>query len=111
MNWADYQVGRRVVCIEVTKDWPPGIRFLQAPPVPELGKVYTISDQKVGLLRGELCLSLQEFGTVVVSFLDRGELCTGVVMYEAKCFRPLDENRLDQFRKLLAPAPKDRVPA
>lgn len=111
MNWADYQVGRRVVCIGVDSEIPAGVRLIGAPPVPEVGRVYTISKVAPGAWTGELAIGLAEFGDVIRFFLLHGDLCFGELLFKAKYFRPLDEGRLDQFRMMLVPAPKEGVPA
>lgn len=111
MNWADYQVGRRVVCIGETRENPPNVVLLDPIPMPVKGRVYTITRVRPGAIGGHLCLGLEEIGEVRVRLLLNGRPCIGDVMYEAKYFRPLDEGRLDQFRKLLSPVPADRVPA
>jgi hypothetical protein len=101
MNWADYQVGRRVVCIKAKWWGNPVCRANAARgfDFPRVGIVYTIC--LVEPFRGGIYLGFQELPTPKKNF----------DMFAAECFRPLDERRLDQFRQLLTPAPKVRASA
>lgn len=107
MNWEQYQVGRRVVCIT---EYTPYVATICSA-VPVKGRVYTIRSLEMGNNQtGELVLGLQfeEFESYRIGdFADIG----GTWHFRAVDFRPLDENRLDQFRLFLAPAPKEGVPA
>ncbi|ATN34764.1 hypothetical protein ACO34A_13235 [Rhizobium sp. ACO-34A] len=103
MNWADFQPGRRVVCIS-HYEWAGTL----VNALPEIGRVYTVRAQKNHPLNGELGIRLKELSIFSTSPkftpLDGGEY-----WLQARNFRPLDETRLDQFRKLLAPTPEKAV--
>lgn len=103
MNWADFQPGRRVVCVS-HDDW--SAKYVNA--LPEIGRVYTIRAQMVWRLFGSLSIRLQELRVFSISprFVP---LEGGEYWLQAKNFRPLDETRLDQFRKLLAPTQEKAV--
>lgn len=107
MNWADYQVGRRVVCIrDSSEHWR-----LHCSIWPVLGRVYTIKASRMGANEhGEELLGLrfEEFESYSISEFRPED---GYWWFPARSFRPLDERRLDQFRQLLTPAPKARAPA
>jgi len=106
MNWADYQVGRRVVCLVDHTGWRNAASVL-----PAKGRIYTIRAALVGHnSAGEekLGLLFQEFVSHRIGLfaIEGGEWA-----FAATDFRPLDERRLDQFRQLLTPAPTVRAPA
>lgn len=103
MNWADFQPGRRVLCIS-HDDW--AIQYVNA--LPDVGRVYTVRAQETYKEDGRLGIRLEELRVFSISPkfapLDDGEY-----WLQASNFRPLDEIRLDQFRKLLAPTPEKAV--
>ncbi len=110
MNWADFQPGRRVVCVRENNRFPPGMQILGPWPLsPLVGRVYTIKSAQPGALSGRLSLDLVEIINEPTHFLWNGERCSAKVLFLATHFRPLDESRLDQFRKLLAPSPEKAV--
>lgn len=106
MNWADYQVGRRVVCITDNGYWRQHCSVW-----PFFGRVYTIKASRIGLNEhGEELLGLrfEEFESYSISDFRPED---GYWWFPAKAFRPLDERRLDQFRQMLTPTPKEMVSA
>ncbi|BCH59174.1 hypothetical protein RvVAR0630_17980 [Agrobacterium vitis] len=101
MNWADYQPGRRVVCVD---DLDRLKRFYTR--VPQKGKVYTIRSAEIGEgLTGEMfSLTFTELASYGIP--GRRFQPSGVEwMFDAKSFKPLDERRLDQFRHMLTKKP------
>lgn len=106
MNWADYQVGRRVVCLVDHSGWRHACSV-----VPDKGRIYTVRAALIGHnSAGQEMLGLffQEFvADRIGEFAGQG----GEWAFAAHDFRPLEEGRLDQFRQLLTPTPKERVPA
>ena len=98
MNWKDYEVGKRVVCMEpfqlLSGDAEAGLRL------PEKGRVYTIRATRIGQY-GLLYLRFQE----IVNPPTRDEIGIAEVAFGAPAFRPVDEGRIDQFRQLLKPKP------
>ncbi|BCH63025.1 hypothetical protein RvVAT039_02410 [Agrobacterium vitis] len=102
MNWAEYQPGRRVVCVE---DFSDCTDHLSVAPVK--GAVYTIETAEIGIgADGKTAL-----GLAFVEFVSRCvpgspyQTKQGVWMFDAVHFKPLDERRLDQFRHMLTKAP------
>lgn len=104
MNWGGYEIGRLVACISDGENWQ-GICSV----IPQKGRVYTIRATSMGEnWNGEIILGLRfkEFQSLRMGiFAEDG----GEWWFAAKDFRPLDDSRLDQFRRLLAPAPKTEV--
>lgn len=112
MNWADYQPGKRVVCLIDYAKHPETALFpeLVRLPLPVPGTVCTITAQHVGQMHGGLCLSLAEFSMPWVSLWPLGLHAIGKPLFDAKYFRPVDEAKIDQFRKILTDIPT-AVPA
>ncbi|MVA23194.1 hypothetical protein V6582_17850 [Agrobacterium vitis] len=102
MNWADYQPGRRVVCVA---DYFESRE--QCSIVPEKGKVYTIRTANIGRLSNDI----EMIGLTFVEFTSLGvptslyQPPSGEWWFAARNFKPLDERRLDQFRHMLTKAP------
>lgn len=110
MNWADFQPGRRVVCIGEVGEFPPGNLILgPLPQRPVKGRVYTIKKAELCRISGKLSLDLFEIVNEPVLLRWNGVCYTEPVLFLADYFRPLDDTRLDQFRKLLAPTPEKAV--
>ncbi|MCJ7993244.1 hypothetical protein J5N58_01355 [Rhizobium cremeum] len=110
MNWADFQPGRRVLCVREDGGFPAGLQILGSwPRTPLVGRVYTIKSAEPGAVSGVLSLDLVEIINEPPHFLWNGKLGSAKVLFLATHFRPLDESRLDQFRKLLAPSPEKAV--
>ncbi|MUO96630.1 hypothetical protein GOZ80_14210 [Agrobacterium vitis] len=102
MNWADYQPGRRVVCVEDMNDVHCICSVL-----PEKGKVYTIRAANMGRTPGgveTLGLTFVEFSSVGVPNARIQPICDEW-WFRAQDFKPLDERRLDQFRQHLTKTP------
>lgn len=102
MNWADYQVGRRVVCVE---DFNDAADFCSV--IPKIGRVYTIRDASMGF---NFCgvevfsLKFDEFSSFGIWGAEY-QPPYGEWSFQARCFKPLDERRLDQFRQMLTKIP------
>ncbi|MVA44671.1 hypothetical protein GOZ83_06190 [Agrobacterium vitis] len=102
MNWADYQPGRRVVCVNDLSDLSSSCSV-----VPKKGRVYTIRMAEMGDgVNGEeaLCLTFMEFVSLGVP-TSRYQPRESEWFFVARNFKPLDERRLDQFRRMLTKAP------
>lgn len=103
MSWADYQPGRRVVCVA---DWSGTLAVDICTVLPVKGRVYTIRATSVadGLreknILGLRFVEFQSFTKEGSPYLARD----GEWWWQAFGFRPLDETRLDVFRKMLAPS-------
>ncbi|MUZ80760.1 hypothetical protein GOZ93_00720 [Agrobacterium vitis] len=102
MNWADYQPGRRVVCVV---DFSKSRSFCSI--IPEKGRVYTIRAAEMGdCSDGEvvLCLTFVEFVSLGVP-TSKYQPLESEWFFTARHFKPLDERRLDQFRQHLTKTP------
>lgn len=102
MSWADYQPGRRVVCVA---DFSILLRrYCTA--VPQKGRIYTIREALLEASHSKaqtLGLRFEEFSAFGLPGAPL-PITDGEVAFEASCFRPLDETRLDVFRRMLAPS-------
>lgn len=97
----DPQPGMRVVCID--DDW-----VFPGPSHPLRGKVYTIKSVEVEVpFRGRV------HAGPYLGFHECPGANGGRPEFHARCFKPLDETRLDVFRQHLtrAPGPRERVGA
>lgn len=97
----DPQPGMRVVCVR--DDWE-----FTAATLPVRGRVYTIKTVGTGIFnRG--CVYRGPY----LGFQECPGANGGRPEFHAKCFKPLDETRLDVFRQHLtkAPGPRERVSA
>lgn len=108
-----FEVGQRVVCIDgrtptnsSTQSFFFGLlkRCSGAGTDLEEGRVYTVLDVCIGVSR----LTLKEEPCLIVAEV-RARHPGGC--WPARLFRPLSERRLDQFRALLVPKPKQQVEA
>ncbi|MVB00081.1 hypothetical protein GN330_22810 [Nitratireductor sp. CAU 1489] len=97
----DPQPGMRVVCIR--DDWGQPCQYH-----PERGKVYTIKSVEADEMVGDIVY----IGTYL-GFDECPVESGGEPMFHSKCFKPLDETRLDVFRRHLntVPGPWERVGA
>lgn len=104
MSWGGYDIGRLVACVSDGENWQGICSF-----IPQKGRIYTIRSIAMGDNdRGETVLGLRfrEFRSFRVgAYVDVG----GEWWFSAKDFQPLEDSRLDQFRRLLAPAPRKEV--
>lgn len=91
-----FHVGQRVVCVEA--HWWPNCA---QPPVK--GRVYTVRNIPLDPPTNTLGLRFEELFNPHVDALG------GEWGFKAHYFRPLDERRLDVFRAMLAPKPKQPV--
>lgn len=104
MSWADYQPGRRVVCVT---DFGKNETLRQICTVlPVKGRVYTTRETKIG----QSSKSPEDLGLMFVEFRSFARphhprrFVEGEVSWAADEFKPLDETRLDVFRRMLAPS-------
>ncbi|MGR6465416.1 hypothetical protein [Rhizobium sp. PAMB 3182] len=111
MNWADYQPGKRLVCLvdieaemRRAEAWNWFQQFKAAYRFPVKGAIYTVRDTM--LIRQGLAIVLAEIVNPTLPFSDT----PSELFFPAYYFRPVDETKLDQFRKHLTNIPT-AVPA
>ncbi|WP_377299644.1 hypothetical protein [Rhizobium sp. SGZ-381] len=105
MNWAAYEVGKRVVCV-VPYDYARKYCTV----VPVKGTIYTIKATSMGEnWNGEIILGLRFSEIEAFTAPHCGvEARDGYWWWRAMDFKPVDETRLDQFRKHLTSTPWQR---
>ena len=94
-----FHVGMRVVCVE--SDW----ETWNGESLPVKGEKYTVRSlfSKKGFWSKteEIHVLLVEVNNPILTYYDGFSECS----FEADCFRPAHENRMDELRTLLAPVP------
>lgn len=99
VNWKDFEVGKRVVCII---DQNKYIVSVPNAILPKKGHIYTIRSQ---LAKGrELGVHLVEIVHPPAQWLDG--FYEPYFIDARYFFRPIDETRIDQFRAMLHNLPK-----
>lgn len=84
-----FRVGQRVVAIKTEQQPLEGIVVLEAPIIPEVGRVYTIREIMIGIVGGAVCVKLHEIPDQKINILANGEHRLGSVVFEASGFRPI----------------------
>jgi hypothetical protein len=107
-----FHVGQKVVCIDDDKTPPAGHVVLSDMIFPVIGKIYTVSEIRIGTVGNMPCIALAEIPFQLVEVLVDNEIRVGDVVFNASAFRPLVDRKTDIsiFKAMLAPQ-TEQVPA
>jgi len=109
MNYLDWYVGMKVVCIDIP--WSPNVAFAVARGcrLPEAGRIYTIRDLGVSRRGGEVIIRLCEIRNPRIAVISLRASEPG---FSAWRFRPLQKHKTDiSIFKAMLTDTKQKVPA